>query len=46
MGIQLNPGDTILVPRKMDQFLWLQTTKDLTTILFQAALAAGVIIAL
>jgi protein involved in polysaccharide export with SLBB domain len=46
MGIRLNPGDTIVVPRKMDQFLWLQTTKDLTTILFQAALAAGVIIAL
>ena len=46
MGIRLNPGDTIIVPRKVDQFLWLQTTKDLTTILFQAALAAGVIIAL
>jgi protein involved in polysaccharide export with SLBB domain len=46
MGIRLNPGDTIVVPRKMDQFLWLQTTKDLTTILFQAALATGVILAL
>ena len=46
MGIRLNPGDTIVVPRKIDKFLWLQTTKDLTTILFQAALAAGVIIAL
>jgi protein involved in polysaccharide export with SLBB domain len=46
MSIRLNPGDTIVVPRKIDQFLWLQTTKDLTTILFQAALAAGVIIAL
>jgi protein involved in polysaccharide export with SLBB domain len=46
MGIRLNPGDTIVVPRKMDQFLWLRTTKDLMQILFQAALAAGVIIAL
>jgi polysaccharide export outer membrane protein len=46
MGIRLNPGDTIVVPRKMDKFLWLRTTKDLTQILFQAALAAGVIIAL
>jgi protein involved in polysaccharide export with SLBB domain len=46
MGIRLNPGDTIVVPRKMDQFLWLQTTKDLTQILFQAALATGVILAL
>jgi polysaccharide export outer membrane protein len=46
MGIRLNPGDTIVVPRKMDEYLWLRTTKDLTQILFQAALAAGVIIAL
>jgi protein involved in polysaccharide export with SLBB domain len=46
MGIRLNPGDTIVVPRKMDKFLWLKTTKDLTQILFQAALATGVILAL
>ena len=46
MGIRLNPGDTIVVPRKMDKYLWLKTTKDLTQIIFQAALAAGVIIAL
>jgi len=46
MGIRLNPGDTIIVPRKMDEYMWLRTTKDLTQILFQAALAAGVIIAL
>ncbi|MFH1370987.1 MAG: SLBB domain-containing protein [Planctomycetota bacterium] len=46
MGIRLNPGDTIVVPRKMDKFFWLKTTKDLTQILFQAALATGVILAL
>ena len=46
MGIRLNPGDTIVVPRKMDKFLWLKTTKDLTQILFQAALAVGVMTAL
>jgi protein involved in polysaccharide export with SLBB domain len=46
MNIRLNPGDTIVVPRKMEQLLWLKTTKDLTQILFQAALTAGVIIAL
>lgn len=46
MGIRLNPGDTIVVPRKLDKFFWLKTTKDLTQILFQAALAAGVVIAL
>ena len=46
MGIRLNPGDTILVPRKMDKFMWLKTTKDITQILFQAALATGVVLAL
>jgi protein involved in polysaccharide export with SLBB domain len=46
MNIRLNPGDTIMVPRKMDKFRWLQTTKDLTQILFQAALATGVVLAL
>jgi len=46
MNIQLNPGDTIMVPRKMDKFLWLKTTKDITQILFQAALATGVVLAL
>jgi protein involved in polysaccharide export with SLBB domain len=46
MSIRLNPGDTIVVPRKLDKFFWLKTTKDLTQILFQAALAAGVVIAL
>jgi hypothetical protein len=30
----------------MDKYLWLRTTKDMMQILFQAALAAGVIIAL
>jgi protein involved in polysaccharide export with SLBB domain len=46
MNIRLNPGDTIMVPRKMDKFRWLQTTKDITQILFQAALATGVVLAL
>ncbi len=46
MGIRLNPGDTIVVPRKMDKFIMLKTTKDITEILFQAALAAGVVLAL
>lgn len=46
MNIRLNPGDTIIVPRKMDKFFWLKTTKDMTQILFQAALAAGVVLAL
>jgi protein involved in polysaccharide export with SLBB domain len=46
MSIRLDPGDTIMVPRKMDRFLWLRFTKDITQILFQAAIAAGVVLAL
>ena len=46
MNIKLDPGDTIIVPRKMDKFLWLRFTKDITQILFQAAIAAGVVLAL
>jgi hypothetical protein len=46
MGIKLEPGDTIVAPKKMDKFFWLKTTKDLTEILFQIAVAAGVVLAL
>jgi protein involved in polysaccharide export with SLBB domain len=46
MGIRLNPGDTILVPKKMDKLMWLKNAKDITQILFQAALATGVVLAL
>jgi len=46
MGIRLNPGDTILVPKKMDKLMWLKNTKDVMQILFQAALATGVVLAL
>jgi len=46
MSIKLDPGDTIVVPRKMDKFFWLQTTKDITQVLFQIALTTGVVLAL
>jgi len=46
MNIQLNPGDTIVVPRKLDKMVWLRNTKDITQVLFQIALAAGVVLAL
>jgi protein involved in polysaccharide export with SLBB domain len=46
MSIKLDPGDTIMVPRKMDRFFWLRTAKDITQILFNAALATGVVLAL
>jgi protein involved in polysaccharide export with SLBB domain len=46
MSIRLNPGDTIVVPRKLDRVFWLKATKDITEVLFQAALATGVVLAL
>jgi polysaccharide export outer membrane protein len=46
MGIRLNPGDTIMVPKKLDKLMLLKNTKDIMQILFQAALATGVVLAL
>jgi polysaccharide export outer membrane protein len=46
MNIKLDPGDTIVVPRKMDRFFWIKFTKDITQIVFQTAVAAGVVLAL
>jgi len=46
MALRLGPGDTIVVPRKMDKMFLLKRTKDIVQILFQAALAAGVVVAL
>ena len=46
MNTEMEPGDTIVVPRKMDRFFWLKTTKDLTQIVFQIAVAAGIAFAI
>jgi protein involved in polysaccharide export with SLBB domain len=46
MNVELEPGDTIVVPRKLDRFLLLKTTKDITQIVFQIAVAAGVAFAI
>lgn len=40
----LEPGDTIVVPEKLERIAWLREIKDITQILFQAAMTAGVII--
>jgi len=42
----LEPGDSIVVPEKLERIAWLRETKDITQILFQIAVAAGVVIAL
>ena len=46
MSNRLGPGDTIVVPRKIDKTQWLRNTKDITQILFQIAVSAGVVLAL
>ena len=46
MAHRLEPGDTVVVPRKIDKFLALKNTKDITQILFQIAVAAGVVLAI
>ena len=46
MSLELEPGDTVVVPRKLDRLAWLKTTKDITQIVFQIAVAAGVVLAI
>jgi protein involved in polysaccharide export with SLBB domain len=42
MSLRLEAGDTIIVPRKMDKSMWLRDTKDITQILANIAVTAGV----
>lgn len=44
-SVPVDPGDTIIVPKKVERYPWLRITKDITQILFQIAVAAGVVIA-
>lgn len=44
LSSNLNPGDTIVVPEKIEQVSWLKEVKDITQILFQIAATAGIII--
>jgi protein involved in polysaccharide export with SLBB domain len=46
METPIGPGDAILVPEKYERIHWARELKDWTQILFQMALAAGVIAAL
>ena len=45
MSSKISPGDTILVPTKITRFVWKKELMDWTTILFQIAVATGVVIA-
>jgi polysaccharide export outer membrane protein len=42
----IEPGDTIVVPEKVERIAWLRNFRDITQILMNTAVAAGVVIAL
>ncbi|MBI5664291.1 MAG: SLBB domain-containing protein [Nitrospirae bacterium] len=41
---EIEPGDTIVVPEKLERIAWMREVKDLTQILYQIAVTAGVLI--
>lgn len=43
MSTELNPGDSIVVPQRLERTAWLRDIKDITTIISQIALTAGTI---
>ena len=43
---EIEPGDTIVIPEKVDQVAWLRTFRDVTQILMNTAVAAGVVLKL
>ena len=40
----LEPGDTIIIPEQLERIVWLKQIKDLSQILYQIAVTAGVVI--
>ena len=44
-ALEMEPGDTLIVPRKVEKYPWLRVTKDITQILYEIAVAAGVLVA-
>lgn len=43
---EIEPGDTIVVPERLDRIAWLREIKDITQILMQMAVTAGVVVKL
>jgi protein involved in polysaccharide export with SLBB domain len=46
MVLNLDPGDTIIVPEKINQIPWLREVKDFTQILYQIAVTAATAVVL
>jgi len=44
MSSSLDPGDTLVVPQKLERIAWLREIKDITTIVSQIALTAGTVL--
>ncbi|MFC1863075.1 polysaccharide export protein, partial [Thermodesulfobacteriota bacterium] len=42
-SVQLDPGDTIIVPQKIQTYSWMKIFKDTSQILYNIAIAAGVV---
>jgi polysaccharide biosynthesis/export protein len=45
LSTTMKPGDTIIVPQRLDKIAWTREIKDIATILGNLALAAGVVVA-
>ena len=45
MSTDLEPGDTLIVPQRLEKTAWMRDIKDLTSILANLALTAGVMVA-
>jgi len=45
MSLPLDPGDTIVVPQRLEKVAWMRDLKDIAFIIGQTALAAGVLVA-
>lgn len=45
LATQMQPGDTLVVPQRLERIAWMREIKDIATILGNLALTAGVIIA-
>ncbi|MBI4642866.1 MAG: SLBB domain-containing protein [Deltaproteobacteria bacterium] len=43
-SMTLDPGDTIVVPERVERIAWLKELKDITTILGNIALTAGIVL--
>jgi polysaccharide biosynthesis/export protein len=45
LSTKLEPGDTLIVPQRLERIAWMREIKDITTILSQIALTAGIVVA-